>query len=610
MCVVNEFSRTTRGDFKELPSSLSSLRYGWSVLLLAWAILAILLIFIAWRLDAGMDVSDTAFYLISQAWHKQIRAQITLFGPLWDSISPFGSIYWNRVLALALIVLSSLYLVGGAAVFVTKMPIRSIGPVFPLGVSAALTFYSFWLPDASYDLMNLIFISAALGSLFRLLALLIGNRHVRAGEVVLPTAVLGAVGLSIAVVKITTASLLAPAIVVCLLCAAWRISDRKVWVCSIGAALFGMLVTVSLLATVGLAPYRAISVLVEGYDVARMITDPHFDVLLSLKMHWSNIQYAISVNRRLTELLVVLCTLSVVAALDTRIVVTVRPWVRVGQWAVLVAIMIVLARDTTSPQVRLSMIGLLSQLSVIYSLATGEFRGELRMRGIAIVAVTLYAQIAYCFGTNSSWSTLVSLSTLFALLPAIVLYGSGLGQNVVPALIFVGGAALVTMGAIERNPYRMESPFSELTETVTVGPYNEPFKVNQALAPFFRNLAKVHDEFFAHSDIPVLLDLTGRAPMASFQLGARLPGTAWTLTGYPGSSDFFNYFASRLSEQDRHTAWLLVPDDAHPGIPLNLLASIGIRFPDGYVPVTTVPIPYINAQATLYRPGQLSNSVP
>ena len=46
MCVVNEFSRTTRGDFKELPSSLSSLRYGWSVLLLAWAILAILLIFI------------------------------------------------------------------------------------------------------------------------------------------------------------------------------------------------------------------------------------------------------------------------------------------------------------------------------------------------------------------------------------------------------------------------------------------------------------------------------------------------------------------------------------------------------------------------------------
>jgi hypothetical protein len=272
--------------------------------------------------------------------------------------------------------------------------------------------------------------------------------------------------------------------------------------------------------------------------------------------------------------------------------------------------MIVLARDTTSPQVRLSMIGLLSQVSVIYSLATGEFRGELRVRGLALVAVTLYAQIAYCFGTNSSWSTLASISTLFALLPAVVLYGSRLGPNILPAVIFVGGAAMLTMGAIERNPYRMDSSFSELTETVTVGPYNEPFKVNPALAPFYRKLGEVRDEFFVHGNMPVLLDLTGRAPMASFQLGARLPGTAWTLSGYPGSTDFFNYFASKLPEQDRQTAWLLVPDDAHPGIPLNLLSSIGIKFPEGYVPVTSVPIPYINAEATLYRPKQSLSLVP
>jgi len=572
--------------------------------LVAWAILAILLIFIVRRLDAGMDLSDTAFYLISQAWHEQIKAQITLFGPLWDSLSPFRSIYWNRALALTLIVLSSLYLVGGAAAFVTKLPIRQFSPVFPLGVSAALTFYSFWLPDASYDLMNLIFISAALGAFFRLQTILSEKGDARVRQVVLPTAVLGAVGLGIAVVKITTAALLAPAIVICLLYSARRISDRNVWVCSIGAASFGVLVTVCLLATVGLDPYRAMSVLVDGYDVARMITDPHFDVLRSLQIHWSSIQYAVGVNKRLTELLVLLCILSVTVSINTRIVMAFRPWLRAGQWIVLFAIMIILACDTTSPQVRLSMIGLLSQVSVIYSLATGEFRGELRVRGLALVAVTLYAQIAYCFGTNSSWSTLASLSTLFALLPAIVLYGSRLGPNILPALIFVGGAAMLTMGAIERNPYRMDSSFSELTETVTVGPYNEPFKVNPALAPFYRKLGEVRDEFFVHGNMPVLLDLTGRAPMASFQLGARLPGTAWTLSGYPGSTDFFNYFASKLPEQDRQTAWLLVPDDAHPGIPLNLLSSIGIKFPEGYVPVTTVPIPYINAEATLYRPKQ------
>jgi hypothetical protein len=578
--------------------------------LVAWAILAILLIFIVRRLDAGMDLSDTAFYLISQAWHEQIKAQITLFGPLWDSLSPFRSIYWNRALALTLIVLSSLYLVGGAAAFVTKLPIRQFSPVFPLGVSAALTFYSFWLPDASYDLMNLIFISAALGAFFRLQIIISEKGDARVRKVVLPTAVLGAVGLGIAVVKITTAALLAPAIVICLLYSARRISDRNVWVCSIGAASFGVLVPVCLLATVGLDPYRAMSVLVDGYDVARMITDPHFDVFRSLQIHWSSIQYAVGVNKRLTELLVLLCILSVTVAINTRIVMAIRPWLRAGQWIVLVAIMIVLARDTTSPQVRLSMIGLLSQVSVIYSLATGEFRGELRVRGLALVAVTLYAQIAYCFGTNSSWSTLASISTLFALLPAVVLYGSRLGPNILPAVIFVGGAAMLTMGAIERNPYRMDSSFSELTETVTVGPYNEPFKVNPALAPFYRKLGEVRDEFFVHGNMPVLLDLTGRAPMASFQLGARLPGTAWTLSGYPGSTDFFNYFASKLPEQDRQTAWLLVPDDAHPGIPLNLLSSIGIKFPEGYVPVTSVPIPYINAEATLYRPKQSLSLVP
>ncbi len=608
---MNEVLLSPRGDLKELPSSLRSYWFVWPAFLVAWGILSILLIFIAGRLDAGMDISDTAFYLISQAWHAQIRAQITLFGPLWDSISPFGSIYWNRVLALALIAISSIYFASGAAAYFAEMAIRrAAGLVVPLAVSGALTFYSFWLPDASYDLMNLILISAALGSFFRLLTLFRAPRLISAGEVVLPIAILGAVGSGLAVVKITTAALLAPVIVIYLLWSGWRIGNRKIWVSAIGAALFGMLVTALLLAAVGLSPSKAMSVLVEGYHVARMITDPHFDVLRSITMHLSNIQYAISVNRQLTVLLVMLFVLSVVKAPNTKIVATIRPWIRIGQWMILIAIMIVLARDTTSPQVRLSLIGLLSQLSAIYSVSIGEFKGKLRRRALTIIGITLYAQIAYCFGTNSSWSTLISLSTLLALLPAIILYGSSIGPQVVSVLILVGGAALVTMGAIERNPYRMESSFSALTETVTVGPYDEPFKVNLALVPFFRNLANVHDGYFNHGDVPVLLDLTGRAPMAVYQLGARLPGTAWTLTGYPGSSDFFLYFVSRLSEADRNSAWLLIPDDAHPGIPLNLLAAVGIRFPGNYVPITTVPIPYINAQATLYRPVAQPGLVP
>lgn len=570
---------------------------------ISWTIFAALLFFISTRLDAGVDITDTAFYLISVSRHAQIIAQVTLFGALWDSISPFASIYWNRILALILIVASSLYLSWGATKYLTSAPgLQSILLVGPLCATAALAFYNFWLPDPSYDLINLVLVSTVLGSFFQLIDLFGNGKTPTARGVVLPITILGAAGLSLALVKVTTAALLAPPLVIFLLLTARHVTAARVWITSIGGALAGMVVPVLLLMSVGLYPAKAVNVLLEGFYVARMITDPHFNVLDSLRTYTANIQSVIQGNRYLLVSFMMLGVLSAAAVPRTGIISTVRPWVRGCQAAMLIAAIVILSFDGASPQIRLTLIGLLAQLAAIYSIGTGQFKADIRGRALFVVGITAYGQVAYCFGTNSPWSNLLSLATLLALVPAAVFFGALARSNVIYALALIGGSAQITAISIERSPYRMNSTFSALTEVVEIGPNNEPFKVNPAFAPFYRNLENVRSQYFGRGDVPVLLDMTGRAPMAAYQLGAQIPGTAWTLAGYSGSSDFFRYFVSRLSEADRKSAWLLVPDSTHPGIPLDLLSDLGIDFPGHYVPVTEIPIPSVHGRAILYRP--------
>jgi hypothetical protein len=573
-------------------------------LAVAWSMFAALLFFILVRLDAGVDITDTAFYLISVARHAQIIAQVTLFGALWDGISPFSSIYWNRILALALIVVSSSYLAWAATKYVTSsQPAHRFLFVSPLCAATALAFYNFWLPDPSYDLMNLILVSTVLGSFFQLIDLFGKAKTPSARSVLLPMVILGAAGLSLALVKVTTAALIAPLVIICLLWTARRVTEAKVWIASIAGALLGMALTVLLLISVGLYPAKAIDVLIEGYYVAQMITDPHFNILGSLRIHAGDIRSVIEGNPYLLVSFILLGVLSTVVAPWRTTMFTVLPWIRGAQAATLIVVIVILSFDRASPQVRLSMLGLLAQMMVICSIAASDVKADIRRRALSVVAVAAYGQMAYCFGTNSPWSNLLSLATLLALIPAAVFYGTLARSKVIYALALVGGSALITATSIERSPYRLNSTFSALTESVEIGPNSEPFKVSPALARFYRNLQDVRGKYFGHGDVPVLLDMTGRAPMAAYQLGARIPGTAWTLAGYSGSSDFFRYFVSRLSDADRRAAWLLVPDGTHPGIPLSLLPQLGIDFPGHYVPVTEIPIPFIDGHAILYRPG-------
>lgn len=163
--------------------------------------------------------------------------------------------------------------------------------------------------------------------------------------------------------------------------------------------------------------------------------------------------------------------------------------------------------------------------------------------------------------------------------------------------------------AIENHPYRLGGRLSEASTPVKYGPIQHPMRAPEALAASFLALGNIH-LLREEGEIPIIIDLTGRAPGVGLYLGLRPPKSAWILSGYPGSDAYLNFALSRLTVTELAQAWILAPAPAskdYQGLSQNLLNSylktgFDVSFPANYTAITKIPIAYMELTAVLYKP--------
>ena len=594
---------TTRGAFVAIQCTIA----------IGMAISSVL--FVATHLNVGVDISDAAYYILSYSQHQEILVQATLFGPLWDSISPFRGVLANRYLNLAFLTASftglSLATLGLVRTERPSWAVRFLCISF--GIGGSLTYFYIWLVDPSYNSMNLGFIACASAAFLMLM-----RRSENLGpdmgrwNIVLPTVLLGASIASIALVKITSAALLGPLMLVVFLSATKHVMTMRVFLTLASASVLGMLFPLVLMSFTGTSPLRALVMMYGGAELSGLLTA-------------STLNFSDKAASYIEDL-------ATVAMFDAW-----YPWI-IGAGLILLISNRSSAMLRLGPAARLWGTALLSLTFVGFVVWSGHFNPpsglmnaclaltialsgfglflteHRRKNTILVWGLMSLCVFIYVYGTGNAWFFQVAgaLGFPFVAISAVISATDRLHAVLLtsPALTLLGLSLSGAVAAIEHEPYRLTAPLSSLNSVARVGPFDEEFRESPEQAEFYNGLRKARLQVARLPERPVLIDLTGRTPMVAFQIGASIPGTPWLFSGYSGSGAMFDRMIGGLSQKSLQQAWVFQTETYEGRHPDTILAKYGLDFPDNYIPVATVPVPYMGFTGTLYAPKNSGLSQP
>lgn len=587
-----ESSRSNLADILERCIALVAVVFA---LWIAWYIVS--------RLNVGLDVSDSAYYIISYAMHRDIESQSTLAGWLWASISPFDGVLANRYFSVVflLICFGVLALEGWR-----NSSDRLVGTTIALAfaLSGSLVYYLHWLPDPSYNLLNLGFIALGWAGLFGLLHT--SAHGERAIAEIAWTVVIGFAVAAVFLAKPTSAALLGPALVAAYLVFAWRsLHIRRITVLAL-TALGGLALPFLAMACIGESPMRVFSTMRNGFDAGITIAPPSLNPIQpfvnylshSLKeplfREWHTWAGAIAIVLVLSGSLSAKLRLNMLARVSVCIVV-----------AISFPLLVWRSGALTQPDSAINaLVTLASALAIggIF-LAPRDRRQSLTLFCGAMIA----SLFIYTYGTGNRWEYVIVSAPGFACVTLGVVASALRGFDrvllAIPGLGILSVLLMGTASGIEQHPYRLSAPLSGLKSPARVGPFEETFLDSPKQAVFYNRLADIRPLVKQLPERPYLLDLSGRVPMVAFQIGAKAPRTPWLLSAYPGSTSLFDLIVGKISKAELAHAWVFQARDYDAHFPDSILEKYDLNFPTDYVPLTTVPIEYLGVEGTLYAPA-------
>ncbi len=201
---------------------------------------------------------------------------------------------------------------------------------------------------------------------------------------------------------------------------------------------------------------------------------------------------------------------------------------------------------------------------------------------MALLVLFLLLPGAYAIGSNNNLWTMADQAGVFWLMAGLVLCAAVAAANrayeIMPLIstltLFVTSGVLI--GAMER-PYRQTHALRLQTVETEISGSGSRLLLDEDRAAYvneFRSQAAAAG--FRAGD--PLLDLTGESPGAAYILGARPPGVAWTLGGYPGSKDYLVAALERTQCGIIASSWVLVEEPLPPYVPpLEVLRKFGIN---------------------------------
>jgi hypothetical protein len=238
--------------------------------------------------------------------------------------------------------------------------------------------------------------------------------------------------------------------------------------------------------------------------------------------------------------------------------------------------------------------------------------GGMDRRYIAVLAALIFAPIAVAFGTNTGVLSTATRSGIFWMSAIALVIIVTAPPNMRLPLFYFGTAVsacrvfIVLLHAVQ-TPYRVNGPLREQTEWISSAVAEHVVKADPATADYFRTLLTGARSAGFQIGTPIV-DMTGTGPTTIYILGGEAAGLAWMTGGYPGSGNLALHALSQVPAEKLRRSWILTAPSGHEPLPVDILASVGLNFPDGYQEVTRAQTSFVKETHVLWRPRDMRRS--
>lgn len=545
------------------------------VLLFSVVSTIIILGWVLWFCQYGLDLTDESFYLVWIANPFNYSVSVTQFGFIYH---PLYELVGGKVAALRQVNSLLTWGLSWMLVYVFMTTIDENTPLkarltasaaFSTAGLATLIFAGTWLPTPSYN--SLAFQSLLLCAIGMLL---IGRE--RSWAISVGWILIG-VGGWLAFMAKPTASVALALWTLCYLIAAGTL--RATWLAVSVATATALLILSALVIDGSIMGF--VDRLMGGVEMAGKL-GANYRVVDIVRLE------PFPVDKAAFQLILIYAAVFTLAAWLSH---AYRPFLLLlgnGMSATLGLASIAVALELWSPPIYAGQFQALAFGAVaLAGLATGVLLQRLRaVTGLprkhwALALMLLTLPYPYAFGTGDVYWILIGAAGLFPVLAGAVFLSSTKGPRLTFSLISLGLATqLITAILIQsglQTPYRQPQPLRENDLSVEIGRPGSVLVLSQGFGRYFQEMIGSAKKSGFERTTP-MIDLSGASPGVLYAIDANAIGQAWTIGGYPGSASLATAALRRVSCSQLAAAWLLYDPDNPRSIPPTVLASFGAEF--------------------------------
>ncbi|PHS27974.1 MAG: hypothetical protein COA84_02970 [Robiginitomaculum sp.] len=567
---------------------------------------------VLFNLDRGLDVSDTGHYYVSLYHLVDIRMMSTQFALVWNLIPHPDNILVNRLLVFALLSTSSaaLFLIAARAVLREVLAPLQKWLLVTAGIGSAGLYYYYWLPDPSYNAIGVILMALVLAATFSVSQIDDSKGWSFKGAAMLA----GFAGLALVATRPVTALALAGLCALLYLVVA-RHSWTRFWglilFALLGAALFFVLVQVFI------EPLQTTLARIEGGLLKREILGSNQLVAKSFTLLQKEIASVLHTAPWALLLASIGGAISAPGIAERHQQSARIRLVGGALGAAGLAWMQVVFWQQSQALTQFSLdelayyvfnLGLIAALSCAFAGAMAPHKETRilywRLASVCILLILTTLSLTV-FGTGY-WIRKAGIASVFVVLACtLVTLNMARGTGYIWALAMTCALILpmvATRTTMINHPYRLETPLGGQTQKTSIRGERSTLRLDPLTKAFFDRLSTAANEMGPVGQRPILIDLSGRLPMAQYHMQARPAFTPWLLSAYKGSDAFLAHVIAQMSDEALSRAWILDAPGYKNRLNPSPIIERGFNLQNDYRIIGTAFAPYIKTDIVLLAP--------
>lgn len=243
---------------------------------------------------------------------------------------------------------------------------------------------------------------------------------------------------------------------------------------------------------------------------------------------------------------------------------------------------------------------------ILSSRRTRQRAQRIKFRLIGLASLLIISAIIYSFGTDNSYLQHTQFSSIFfifsvgILLLAFPVPMTGLLRLIIPSSLILSVIFLMIQTSFQ--PYRQKSPTTQMNTVVSLRNNQETVIVGSQMAEYIIQLQNHAKEAGFAENTPII-DMTGHSPGSVYVLNGRAMGAPWLLGGWDGSEAAAFFVLSQWDRNDLERAWIMTAEEnVVRALSLDILDDLGLDFPNNYVNVGEMVLPFFDETHALWKP--------